>query len=31
MPDALSRHPDMGPVGAKGVLNAAEEAMPFLQ
>ena len=30
-PDALSRHPDMAPVGAGGVVNAAEEAMPLLQ
>ena len=31
LPDALSRRPDMAPVGAKGVVNAAEEAMPLLQ
>ena len=31
VPDALSRHPDMAPVGAEGVLNAAEEDMPLLQ
>ena len=31
VPDAPSRHPDMAPVGAKGVVNAAEEDMPLLQ
>ena len=29
--DALSRRPDMAPVGAEGVVNAAEEDMPLLQ
>ena len=29
--DALSRRPDMAPVGAEGVVNAAEENMPLLQ
>ena len=31
VPDALSRRPDMAPVGAEGVVNAAEEDMPLLQ
>ena len=31
MPHALSRHPDMAPVGAEGVVNAIEEDMPLLQ
>ena len=31
VPDALSRHPDMAPVGAEGVVNAADEDMPLLQ
>ena len=31
VPEALSRHPDMAPVGAEGVVNAAEEDMPLLQ
>ena len=31
VPDALSRCPDMALVGAKGVVNAAEEYMPLLQ
>ena len=31
VPDALSRHPDMAPAGAEGVVNAAEEDMPLLQ
>ena len=31
VPDALSRRPDMAPVGAVGVVNAAEEDMPLLQ
>ena len=31
MPDTLSRRPDMAPVGAEGVVNAAEEDMPLLQ
>ena len=31
MPDALSRCPDMTPVGTEGVVNAAEEDMPLLQ
>ena len=31
MPDALSRPLDMAPVGAEGVVNAAEEDMPLLQ
>ena len=31
VPDALSRRLDMPPVGAEGVVNAAEEDMPLLQ
>ena len=31
VPDILSRHPDMAPVGAEGVVNAAEEDIPLLQ
>ena len=31
MPDTLSRHPDMALVGAEGVVNAEEEAIPLLQ
>ena len=31
VPDALSRHLDMAPVDAEGVVNAAEEDMPLLQ
>ena len=31
VPDALSRRPDMAPVGTEGVVNAAEEDMPLLQ
>ena len=31
VPDALSRRPDMAPVGAEGVMNAAEEDVPLLQ
>ena len=31
VPDALSRCPDMAPVGAEGVVNAAEEDMLLLQ
>ena len=31
VPDALSRHLDMAPVGAEGVVNAAEEDMPLFQ
>ena len=31
VPDALSRRPDMAPVGAEGVVNAAEEGVPLLQ
>ena len=31
VPDALSRHPDMAPVGIEGVVNAAEEDMPLSQ
>ena len=28
VPDVLSRHPDMAPVGAEGVVNAVEEDIP---
>ena len=31
VPDVLSRRPDMAPVGAEGVVNAAEEDIPLLQ
>ena len=31
MSDALSRRPDMIPVGAEGVVNSAEEDMHLLQ
>ena len=31
VPDALSRCPDMGLVGAEGIVNAAEEDMPLFQ
>ena len=31
MPDALSRQPDMAPVGTEGVVDTAEEDMPLLQ
>ena len=31
VPNALSRHRDMAPVGTKGIVNAAEEDMPLLQ
>ena len=31
VPDALSRRPDMAPVGAEGVVNASEENTPLLQ
>ena len=31
MPDALSRRLDIAPVGAEGVVNAAEEDMPLFQ
>ena len=31
VPDALSKRPDMAPVGAEGIVNAAEVDMPLLQ
>ena len=31
VPDALSRRPDMAPVGSEGVVNAAEGDIPLLQ